>query len=301
MNQFHDLNLEYLRVLNSILDTKSATKSAKDLGVTQSAISHSLKKLRELLSDEIVFREGNAFELTAKAQAIRAPLKSWIEQVETILNVGEFNPQTSTKVFYIATTDIIEHLFAPRIIKVLQKQAPKIQLRFLRWEYARIQPMLLNSQLDLAIGVRTFDTPNILQRVLYEESFISMARKNHPILKGRQTLEKFLSYPHVMTGPGDGKGAVDNYLSRINRKRELLYTVNSFSSAPALIENSDCLLTAPSRFLKYVQKKHNVEIFKTPIEMNEFTVKLYWAKKNHNDKANKWLREIFYGIAKRIE
>ena len=298
MNEFHNLNLEYLRVLNSVLATRSATQSAKNLGVTQSAVSHSLKRLREILHDEIVFRQGNNFELTAKAQAMRVPLKNWIEQLDAILNIEDFDPKTSSKVFYIATTDIVEHLLTPKIIKILQEKAPKVQLRFLRWEYEKIESQLLNSQIDLAIGVRTFDTPNILQRVLYEESFISIAKKGHPILKGKPSLEKFLSYPHVMTGPGDGRGAVDNYLVRLNRKRDLLYTVNSFSSAPALVENSNCLLTAPKRFLQYIEKRHKVQIFKTPIEMNPFTVKIFWAKRHHNETANRWMREIFYSVAK---
>lgn len=295
---FHNLNLEYLRVLNSVLATKSVTQSAKDLGVTQSAVSHSLKRLREILDDEIVFRQGNSMELTAKAQGMKVPLKNWLEQLESILNIEEFDPTTSKKVFYIATTDIVEHLLVPGVIRILQEKAPNIQLRFLRWEYERIQNDLLNSQIDMAIGVRSFDSPNILQKVLYNETFISIAKKGHPILKGKMSLEKFLSYPHVMTGPGDGRGAVDNYLARLNRKRDLLYTVNSFSSAPSLVENSECILTAPSRFLKYIEKRHKVEIFDTPLEMNAFGVKLYWAKKHHNDAANKWLREIFYEVAK---
>ena len=101
MNSIHNLNLEYLRVLNSVLETKSATQSARELGVTQSAVSHSLKRLREVLNDEIVFRQGNAFELTSKAQAMRAPLRNWIEQLENVLNIEEFDPKTSKKVFYI--------------------------------------------------------------------------------------------------------------------------------------------------------------------------------------------------------
>lgn len=297
MNDFNNLNLEYLRVLNSILSTRSTTISARNLGVTQSAVSHSLKRLRDVLKDEIVFRQGNSMELTAKAQAIKVPLQKWLEQLDPILNIAEFNPKTSTRVFYIATTDIMEHLVVPKIIRVLRKEAPKIQLRVLRWDFPKVEEQLLNSQVDLAIGVRTFDSPNILQRVLYNDTFTSAARKGHPIHTGKATIEKFLSYPHVMTGPGDGRGAIDNYLEKLNRKRELLYTVNSFSSAPALIENSDCILTAPQRFLKYIEKKYKVQEFQIPIEINQFSLKIYWAKKHHNDSANKWMRDLFYDQA----
>lgn len=296
MNEIHNLNLEYLKVLNSILETRSTTVSAKKLGVTQSAISHSLKKLREHLSDDIVFRQGNSLELTTKAQRIKRPLSKWLDQLEDIIRSEEFEPATSTKVFYIATTDIIEQLFAPQMIKLMQKKAPHIQLRFIRWEYDRVESQLLNSSIDLAVGVRSFDSSNVMQRVLYEESFISMARKKHPIFNSKIDLESFVYYPHVMTGPGDGKGAIDNYLEKLNRKRRLLYTVNSFSSAPALIENSDCLLTAPKRFSEHIEKRYKIKLFDTPIHMTPFTLKAYWSKANHKDAANKWIREILYSL-----
>ena len=241
------------------------TKSAKDLGVTQSAISHSLKKLREHLGDEIVYRQGNTLELTQKAKDMKQPLKKWFDQIEDILYVDEFDPKTSQKVFYIAATDIIEQLYVPELIKRLQKEAPNIQVRFLRWEFERVETQLLSSSVDLAIGVRTLDSANIMQRIISEETFVSMARKNHPIFKDKIDLESFLAYPHVMTGPG-------------------------------LVENSDCLLTAPRKFMEHATKRHKVKLFEIPIDMKPFTIKAYWNKSNKNDKANKWLREIIYSL-----
>ena len=286
-------------MLSSILNTRSVTQSAKELGRTQSAVSHSLKKLREILNDELVYRQGNSLELTAKAQAMQLPLKNWLEQLDSILNIGDFDPAKSSRVFYIAATDIIEQLFAPKIISILQKKAPNVQMRFLRWEYPKVESQLLNSQVDFAVGVRGFDTSNIMQKILYEEKFISLVRKGHPILKGKVSLEKFLAYPHVMTGPGDGKGAVDHYLNKLNRKRKLLYTVNSFASAPALIENSDCILTAPLRFTDFLKKKHKVQTFNTPFKMDKFHLKLYWGKKHHNDPMNQWMREVILSVVER--
>ena len=300
MNLIHNLNLEYLRLLNSVLETKSTTLSAKELGVTQSAVSHGLKKLRETLNDEIVFRQGNSLQLTNKAESIKRPLKKWLEQLEDILVTEEFDPTKSEKVFYVATTDIIEQLYAPQLIKLFQKEAPNIQLRFIRWEYERVEGQLLSSSIDLAIGVRTFDSPNIMQRVLYEENFVSMARQNHPIFSQNSSidLESFLLYPHVMTGPGDGKGAIDKYLESLNRKRRLLYTVNSFASAPSLIESTDCLLTAPRKFSELIKKRHRIKLFETPISMKNFTLKAFWSKASQNEESNKWFRNQLYKVLK---
>ncbi len=301
MSNFNDFNIDYLRVLNSVLETKSVTKSARELGVTQSAVSHSLKKLREYFDDEIVYRVGNNLELTAKAQAMQAPLKNWFENLNSILKIEDFDPKTSKSIFTIATTDLIERLFAPSIVSKIQKTAPHVQLRFVRWHYDRIETGLGNAQYDLAIGVKSFDSPNIYQKLLYKEKLVSAARKDHPIFKKEITLEEFLSYPHVMSGSGDGRGSVDLYLEELNRKRELLYIVNSFASAPPLIENSDCILTAPKKFLELAQKNHHISLFETPMEVNSFTMKVYWARKYQGDQKNKWLRNLFFSVANQFE
>lgn len=297
MNNINDLNLDLLRVLQRIIETQSLTETAKSLGITQSAVSHSLKKLRDFFEDELFFRNGNKLEPTDKAQTLAAPLSNWLGQLEHMLMSEVFTPEKSKKVFYIASTDIVEQLFVPKLIRVLQKKAPHIKLRFVKWVYPNVKSQILNSEMDLAIGVRTLDDPNIMQRVLYKETFISAVRKNHPMLKGKITIEKFISYPHVMTGPGDGRGAVDNYLEKLNRKRELLYSVSNFASAPPLIENSDCILTAPKKFLEHIVKKHKIELFEPPFPMQEFSIKMFWSKKNHKETSNEWLRKIFYNLS----
>ena len=300
MRNINDLNLEYLRTLNSIIQSKSVTKSANELGVTQSAMSHTLKKLRDQLEDELVFRQGNQLELTAKAKAIKAPLAKWLREIESILEVEDFVPLTSQKVFLIATSDIVEQLFMPRLIQILSREAPLVQVRAIKWEYPKVEGQLLNSEVDFAIGVRGFDSSALMKRELYSESFVSMARKRHPIFRRKINIENFLKYPHVMAGPGDGRGAIDNYLDKINRKRNLMYTVHSFSSAPALVESTDCLLTAPKRFLEHTNGKYDTRLFETPVEMNSFGVNLYWAKLNHQEAANSWMREKIYAIAKTL-
>ena len=115
-----------------------------------------------------------------------------------------------------------------------------------------------------------------MQTKLYNERFVCAARKDHPIFDMDIGLEEFLSFPHVMTSSGDRtRGVVDVALDRINRRRRLMHTVSSFSSAPYLVEHSDCLLTAPERFLRFCSRFHEIEIFDNPLELKPFDVKLF--------------------------
>ena len=221
--------------------------------------------------------------------------------LDHIVNDIDFNPKTSDRVFYIATTDIVEQMFMPELVAHLAKKAPYIGIRLVRWNIGTVTNQLLNSDVSLAIGVTTLDSPNIMQRPLYDEVFACAARKNHPYFESKQGLEDFLLYPHTMTSSGDRtKGVVDSALERINRSRRLTHTVSNFSSAPFVVEKSDCILTAPKRFLKLCAKKHNIQVFDSPLKMGDFKVKLYWTKKTSKDLAHKWLRETLYEVFDKV-
>lgn len=299
MNLIHDLRIELIPLLITLLETLSVTECAKKMGVTQSAVSHSLRKLREQLDDEIVIRDGNKLVPTTKAEKIYPVLKRWLGELEFIFESTDFNPQTSKRIFYIAATDIVEQVFMPRMIKAVERKAPHVSLRVVRWNTDRVYSQLMSSEIDMAIGVRNFDYPNLMQKTLYEEVFVSAVRKKHPFLKSKRGLEEFLSYPHTMTSVGDRqKGVVDSALEKLNRSRVLTHTVANFSSTPYLVENSECILTAPRRFLEFSTQNHKIEIFEPPIDLPIFNVKLFWSKKAHQDQAHTWLRDVLYTVFK---
>jgi DNA-binding transcriptional LysR family regulator len=291
------VDLQLVPVLIQVLESLSITDAASKLGVTQSAVSHSLKKLREQLGDELVIREGNGLVLTSKAEALYPPLKRWMGEMDHILDSASFDPKSSTKVFYVASTDIVEQMYMPRIIKHFQKLAPGISIRLLRWAIGNVHLQLMNGEIDLGIGVKTPDSPNIMRKVLYRDRFSSAARIGHPVLKSPD-LETFLSYPHTMTSSNRSGGVVDQVLESMNRSRRLTHTVSNFSSAPFIVEHSDCILTAPSRFLRFCAKEHKIRLFEPPVEVPEFSVKLFWAKKDYQDEANAWFRAELAKVVK---
>lgn len=297
MNIIHSVKIELIPVLTTILETLSLTESAKRLGVTQSAISHSLRKLRNQLGDELVIRDGNKLSPTAKAEQMYPALKRWLGELESIVEAVDFEPKTSKKIFYIAATDIVEQMFMPQIVSCLKEKAPHVGIRLVRWNGELVYSQLMNSEINLAIGVRNFDYPNLMQKVLYKDTFASAARKSHPYFRSQMDLEDFLSFPHTMTSSGDrAKGVVDTALENISRSRILTHTVSNFSSAPFIVEYSDCILTAPKLFLETCSMRHEIQTFKPPLDLPSFDIKLFWSKKTQKDVANLWLRDILYSI-----
>ena len=293
MSENNNVRIDLVPVLVVILETLSITESAKRLGVTQSAVSHSLKKLRHQLNDDLVIREGNRLTPTAKAEQIFPRLKKWLGELQPIVDATEFSPATSQRVVYLSCTDIVERMFMPKIVTLLRHQAPGISVRFVRWNGSTVHNQLTNSDIDFAIGIRALDYSNLKHRVLYRDNFTCAARTHHPIFKTQITLDDFLSFAHTMTSSGDRqRGVVDQALDKLNRKRALTHTVSNFSSAPQMIENSDCLLTAPRFFLESSAETHDIETFEPPLVLPSFDVKLFWSRKNHQDDGSMWMRDL---------
>lgn len=298
MNRIHNVDLNLLKLLDSIFETLNLTRVGETTGLTQSAVSHALKKLRVSFDDPLVIRNGNKLQLTTKGEQLKIPIRRWLNAFEqTILNIEEFDPATSTRSFTISTTDLSEQLQIPKLVQALSKVAPQIKLHIFKWDAYRVLDQLENGEMDFILGVRTSNRPNLMQSVMYQETFNSMVRKNHPILKNlsnksKCTVSEFTKYPHVLVSTGlGGPGVVDTALEEKGFKRDVRYRLSNFSSAPYLIENSDSILTAPRKFNEFVAKKFNVKLFETPIHLNPYQLKLLWHVKDNNDKGSMWMRE----------
>ncbi len=288
-----DLNL--LRVLGMIFETRSLTVTARRLGLTQSAISHSLRKLRYSFEDELVVRNGQRLILTPRAERLTAPLASWLNDLErTLFRPDRFDPAISDRSFYVAATDQFALAGIPGILSELKKRAPRVRLIVRNWNIQSFQRELEQREIDFAVGVSMVPVPGVKEEVLYRESFASMVRKNHPYLKTAGTAEDFVRWPHLLAtfGPPGEKGVIDRVLAERGLSREIQYRFASFAVAPAMVECTDAIFTAPKRFIEVAAKKHRVAVFQPPVKAPTFDQKLFWHLRNHSDQGNIWLREL---------
>ena len=248
MANISDIELSQLRLLQIIFQTKNLTQAGERAGLTQSAVSHTLKKLRHSLNDSLVIRQGNTLVLTPRAELIQTALERWLNDFErTILFQEIFDASTSDREFYIATSDLVEHMLAPRLIKHLREVAPNVRIIFKKLDKRGLASQIESGEVDFSISVIESSHPNLMVRTLYRDDFVSIVRTGHPVLKKPKDAKRFCEYPHVLVGTGnDNRGSVDDALEKMNLSRTVQYKLANFSSAPYLIESSDCILTAPS-------------------------------------------------------
>ncbi|KAB0285313.1 LysR family transcriptional regulator [Vibrio fortis] len=293
MANISGIELKQLRLLQIIFETKNLTQAGERAGLTQSAVSHILKKLRDSFNDSLVIRQGNKLELTPRAELMQPVLSRWLNDFEqNILFQEVFDPALSDRTFYIATSDLVEHALMPHLIKHLSKIAPNIRLVFKKLDKRSLASQIESGEVDFSISVIESSHPSLMVRTLYRDDFVSVVRTNHPLLKTNMEAKHFCQYPHVLAGTGSSnRGMVDDALDTIGLSRNVQYKVANFASALFIVESSDGILTAPRRFVEMMADRFAVETFETPVDLEGYAMKLYWHIKNKDDQANIWLRE----------
>lgn len=288
-----DIDLNLVRILDALLEHRSVTKAARQLGLSQSATSHALARLRTLLQDPLFIRDKHAFAPTARAARLAQPLRQTLLELERTLQPPRpFDPKTARQRFTIATADYAQFVLLPELVKRLTREAPGVDLWFRAFSEASPN-RAASEDADVVIGPRLDDSTSgaIVERALFDERFVCILRSAHPALSKRWTPERFAALQHVLIAPG-GKpgGTVDEALARLKLERRVTVGVPHFLSAPYLVVDSDLVATVPERLARLVSPSLKLEVREPPIAVPGFGVFLYWHRRHQHDPAHVWLR-----------
>jgi len=294
MSQIHidlrDLNL--FAVLDAVLTEGSNRAAAAKLGVTQSAVSHALARLRERLGDPLVVPSGGRMVPTPLAESLAPILHETVERLGNVLRgVREFDPGTSSRTFWLSSADLAGMVVLPPLVRELTRVAPGVTVR-MRGPSEGIFGALEQGSLDVALGIFG-EVPGAFRlQALFEERFVCAARRDHPVKQGRFTLARYLEYGHVSVAPLGGTGSmVDELLSRMGKTRRVVAAVPHFFLAPFLVAQTDLLLMAPERMVRLLAPAFGLELLRPPLELEGFTVSQLWHERMQHDAAHTWLRQ----------
>lgn len=298
-----DLNL--LVALDALLETRHVTQASKRLGLTQPATSHALARLRALLGDPLLVRSGGVLVPTPRALELGPDVRAILMSIRRTLSSAPFDPGTASRAFTIATADYIELVLIPALVSELQRLAPLTDL------VVRPPPELAalgSGELDLAIGVNMTDAPSIQRRKVFVDGLSCVVRAGHPVLRGlgrRERpgldLDRFVELGHVfITVYGTRGGAVDDALAKKKKKRRVVAMVPSFLAAPAIVAESDLVLTMPSRLAARLAPAFDLRILEPPIELGQYEVTMYWHARMQRDPAHTWLRQLVADCAAKL-
>jgi DNA-binding transcriptional LysR family regulator len=291
-----DLNL--LLVFNQLLLDKSVSAAADRLGITQPAVSNSLKRLRTALKDDLFLRTSKGMEPTPYAQHLAEPVLYALNALQSVLTRRDsFDPLTSTRTFHLAMTDIGEIYFMPPLMERLSQLAPGIRMSTHRPNTGDLQNDMASGSVDLALGLQPNLQAGFFQRRLFQQRYVCVYRSGHPKARTPMSLEMFSALEHVsVVAANTGHSEIDLLLDRAGVKRNIRLEVPHFVAVGHILHSTDMIATLPERFALRCQEPFDLVVSPHPVPLPEIAITLFWHGKYHRDPASLWLRQLIVDL-----
>lgn len=288
-----DLNL--LLVLRELLLEKNTVKVGAKLGLSQPAVSHSLKRLRDAFGDELMVRASRGLVPTRRALELEPQIQDLIKNAEALFSEPKkFNPKESKLTFRIATTDYMEQLILPGLLAILETEAPGCTV-ITRPTYASLpKTEMEEGNIDVAIAGFYKDLPdNFYKQNIIEDNFVCVARRGNAIFKGPLTLKKYADAKHMLISmDGDMKSRAQALLKKQGLDQQFAAGVSSFNAPGWILTRTDLLLTCPRKLAESFQVHLPVEIKELPFQLEKISIVQAWHSRNHRDEAQVWFRSL---------
>jgi DNA-binding transcriptional LysR family regulator len=289
-----DLNL--LPVLVTIYDHGSVSAAASHLGLSQSAVSAALSRLRLKYGDPLFHRTGHGMEATVRMHGLIGPLREALARVDsTLASEPAFTPLTTKRTFTFAMSDLGEMVFMPKILHRIRQLAPHAAVRSVAATPAQIERGLETGEIDLAVGYfPDLREKSFMEKHLFFHHFVCLVRAKHPIAATTLSLSQFLSLEHaVVYGAGRSYEIFERFLKSKKIHRRVVLQTPHFMSIPSIISQSDLIVTVPHAVGMFVQSAHmNIRIVQPPMRTPKIDLKQYWHRNFQHDPKSKWLREL---------
>lgn len=287
-----DLNL--MVALDALLEDRNVTRAAARVGLTQSAMSHRLRRLRELFEDELLVGGRQGMVPTPRAMALVAPVRRGLLELHAaVLNTTPFDPATAQRTFTIVTSDFADLVILPRVMEHVGRFAPGISMRVQPPSVGGIVQALEHGAADLVMG-SPLEGASLRTRAVCDETFVVILRKGHPILEGgdRISVEQYAALGHVLVAHDDRPGVVDFELAKHGLKRRTVLRTPYFNGVPFMVARSDLVATMPQAIAEEASKYAELCIVEPPVRLPTFRIMATWHERVHRDPAHRWLREL---------
>ncbi|WP_170356977.1 LysR family transcriptional regulator [Ruegeria arenilitoris] len=305
---FATLDLNLLRVLDAILTAGSTTKAGERLGVSQSAVSNALNRLRHALGDDLFVRRGNQLVPTDFAVSIKDGLREELNRLESLLSHNDdFDPRQASETFKIAASDFFAELLMPGLGGVLNRKAPKMVAQLVDLVPENYVESIERYNADLALIPDT-DAPDWISReVLFRSSFMVVGRVDNPFLAQIEDgtelpMETFCALSHVLFSP-EGKLAAmgDAALAKVGRKRHVAMTLPVFSGVCRVVSASDLVALVPSQLARKLAPEFGLKVLAPPFEIEPVNIIAIWHRRSDANPMAKWMRQQVFDLLKPLD
>ncbi len=289
-----DLDLNLVSILDALLRERNVTAAADAIGLSQSAMSHALGRLRAYFDDPLFVRTGSGMVPTPRASELGKAVMPIMDLVkEQLVPRAGFDPAKSDRTFCLCMTDMGELVFLPPIMKLFRDIAPGCRIKTIQVPRKEIKEVLESGEADLAIGSIHAIPTELFQQRLFTHPFICISSATNRKIGKRLTLDAYKAAPHIAVSlSGRREEIYDRVIDDFGIERNIVIMTPHFLVVPLLIENTDLIATVPRELGTVFSKYKCVRAWPTPLELPRFDLRQHWHPCYHHDSANRWLRQL---------
>ena len=294
---FRNFDLNLLQVLEAVDRTRSVTRAARELHLTQPAVSKRLNHLRRIFHDPLFLRTTAGMDSTATAKALVRPIRKSFESLRKVVEYPDtFDPMKLNRTFRLHMNDVGQMVILPKVVTWSTQAAPLVQWDARQGVASKHYSDSLDSgAADLAIGYFSRTDESLRCQLLFEDPYVGVVRRGHPAIHTEITFEDFLHTPHLLYQPsGGGHQIQDEFIQKAfvasNVSRRVAICLSHASGLAASIDSTDALALLPKTLAQECTRAAGLTVLPLPVEIPKVQVAQYWHARNHHDTAHRWLR-----------
>lgn len=300
---FRTLDLNLLRVFDQVMAERNLTRAARNLAMTQPAVSNALNRLRDAVGDKLVVRSGYGVEPTPRALALWPAIADALRQIEASFTPGDFVASEAVHTFVLGMADATAAELVPGLVDIMERDAPGVSMRVLPLTTRDPRGLLDEGQMDLAVGFFPAVLADLTAQAqaggmapfdhqrLFAGDYVCVMRKGNPLARGPLTIERYCAAHHLLVSfSGRPFGFVDEALATLGRTRRIVLTVNQFFTAGRVVVGSDLLTVLPRHFVRITGMAHEFVLRELPLDVVPVLVDSLWHLRQGQRSDHAWLR-----------
>jgi DNA-binding transcriptional LysR family regulator len=284
-----DLNL--FHVLDAIYTYGGVSAAARVLHLTQPAVTHALKRLRDQLGDPLFVRQGNRLLPTEKVRTMMPAVQAHLEGLHASVHAQpSFDPARLERAFTVGFRDILESIALPAVMARLEREAPHVRVASHRIVADEAERELRAGTLSLVVDRPLRAGPQIVHQHLADETLVVLMRAGHP-LSSQLKLGDYLAAGHVTVSPLGEASALDVLLRQSGKFRHVRLVCQHYFSACEIASRTDLLMTAPRSYALHISSMLSIAMVPLPVKLKAIPIMGYWHESTHDDPAHAWFRQ----------
>jgi DNA-binding transcriptional LysR family regulator len=291
----YDLNL--MRTFVRIYETRSVSRAAELLFISQPSVSYALGKLRRMLKDELFLRGPDGLNPTNVAVAVYPQLRHSLEAMdEAVQGVTVFDPRTSRRNFRLLLTDIGEIALLPAVLAQIQDLAPSVSVEVLPLVYESAREDLTQARADAAICTPRIDAPDLVRDQLLVQSYWGICSASHPRIGAEPSVEEFLRERRVVVSEQLGHEHIQQRMRELNYDQPPAVKLPHFSAMPHVLASTNYIGIVPEMVAQIFAAEGPIKMFKLPFSVLAGNVSLYTYRRPGPMPALDWFRETIRDV-----